>query len=218
MIDYKNFDWGQSSEEWRKHAAREVLVEKIYEKYFPVEEGDIVVDLGASVGDFIWSIKNKKPKHCWAVEPLDSYFDTLQKNLLGKPVSFVKAAISSDKMIELQWDGMISKPRVLSFKEFIDENNIKHIDFLKIDCEGGEYSVFIPSNIEYLKNVKKIATEFHLHGHVGKAKFRVFRDEILPQFKKVIVRSTDDVNIEWDLWNEHFIEYYNEVLIYIDNR
>jgi FkbM family methyltransferase len=54
-------------------------------------------------------------------------------------------AISSDKKkLELQWDGMISKPRVLSFKEFIDENNIKHIDFLKIDCEGGEYSVFIP--------------------------------------------------------------------------
>jgi FkbM family methyltransferase len=62
------------------------------------------------------------------------------------------------------------KPRVLSFKEFIDENNIKHIDFLKIDCEGGEYSVFIPSNIEYLKNVKKIAgLNFIYSGHVGKA-------------------------------------------------
>jgi hypothetical protein len=43
----------------KTNAAREVLVEKIYEKYFPVEEGDIVVDLGASVGDFIWSIKIK---------------------------------------------------------------------------------------------------------------------------------------------------------------
>ena len=218
MIDYTNFNWGYTSEEFKNLTIKEIFNEQIYLKYFQVEEGDIVVDLGATVGDFIWSIKDKKPKHCWVVEPLDTHFDTLQKNLLGKPVSFVKAAISSDKMIELQWDGMISKPRVLSFKEFIDENNIKHIDFLKIDCEGGEYSVFVPSNIEYLKNVKKIAIEFHLHGHIGKAKFRVFRDEILSQFKKVIVRSTDDVNIEWDLWNEHFIEYYNEVLIYIDNR
>lgn len=214
----KDFKWGQTSEPWKEHAAKEVLIEKIYEKYFSVEEGDIVVDLGASVGDFIWSIKDKKPKHCWVVEPLDSYFDTLQENLLGHPVSFVKAAISSDKIIEIQWDGMISKPRVLSFKEFIDENNIKHIDFLKIDCEGGEYSVFTQSNVPYLKNVKKIITEFHLHGPIGKAKFRVFRDEILSQFNKVLIRSTDGVDIEWDLWNEHFLEYYNEVLIYIDNR
>jgi hypothetical protein len=28
----------------------------------------------------------------------------------------------------------------------------------------------------------------------------------------------DGVDIKWDLWNEHFIEYYTEVIIYIDNR
>jgi hypothetical protein len=28
----------------------------------------------------------------------------------------------------------------------------------------------------------------------------------------------DGVNIKWDLWNDHFIEYYNEIIIYIDNR
>ena len=218
MTNLENFNWDPTSEWYQDQVNREMFLENIYEKYFPVEEGDIVVDLGASIGDFIWSIKDKNPKHCWVVEPLDSYFNILQENLLGYPVSFTKAAISSDKIVEIQWDGLISKPRVLSFKEFIDENNIKHIDFLKIDCEGGEYSVFAPSNIEYLKNVKKIAIEFHLHGHIGKAKFRVFRDEILTQFKKVIVRSADDVNIEWDLYNEHFLEYYNEVLIYIDNR
>jgi hypothetical protein len=26
------------------------------------------------------------------------------------------------------------------------------------------------------------------------------------------------VDIKWDLWNDHFIEYYNEVIVYIDNR
>jgi FkbM family methyltransferase len=217
MIDLENFKWGQTSEWWKSHAFREMFVEKIYERYFTVEEGDIVVDIGASIGDFIWSIKDKKPKHCWAVEPLDSYFDTLQENLLGQPVSFVKAAIGSDKIVEIEWDGMINRCRSLTFKEFIEENNIKHIDFLKIDCEGGEYSVFTKENLNYLKNIKKIAVEFHLHGPIGKAKFRVFRDEILPQFKKVIVRSTDNIDIEWDLENEHFLEYYNEVLVYIDN-
>jgi cytochrome c peroxidase len=32
------------------------------------------------------------------------------------------------------------------------------------------------------------------------------------------VFSVDGVNIKWDLWNEHFLEYYYQVLIYIDNR
>jgi len=217
-MDITKFDWGPTSEEFKELTIKEIFNEQIYLKYFSIEEEDIVVDLGASIGDFIWSIKDKKPKHCWVVEPLDNHFDTLQNNLLGYPISFVKAAISSEKDVKITWDGMICKPRVLSFKEFREENNIKHIDFLKIDCEGGEYSVFTQDNLEYLKNVKKIVIEFHLHGPIGKAKFRVFRDNILPQFKKVIVRSTDDVNIEWDLWNDHFLEYYNEVLIYIDNR
>ena len=29
--------------------------------------------------------------------------------------------------------------------------------------------------------------------------------------------DTDGVNIKWDLWNEHFIEYYQEVILYIKN-
>jgi len=28
----------------------------------------------------------------------------------------------------------------------------------------------------------------------------------------------DGVDIKWDLWNEHFIEYYQQVLIYINNK
>jgi len=28
----------------------------------------------------------------------------------------------------------------------------------------------------------------------------------------------DGVDIKWDLWNEHFLDYYCEVIIYIDNR
>lgn len=218
MIDYSNFDWGQTSEEFKDLTITEIFDKQIYLKYFQVEEGDIVVDLGATVGDFIWSIKDKKPKHIFVVEPLDVHFDTLQNNLLGYPVSFTKSAISSENDIKILWDGILCKPRILSFKQYIEENNIKHIDFLKIDCEGGEYSVFKEENVEFLKQVKKIAIEFHLHGPIGKAQFRTFRDKVLPQFKKVIVRSVDDANIEWDLWNDHFIEYYSEVLIYIDNR
>jgi FkbM family methyltransferase len=44
----------------------------------------------------------------------------------------------------------------ITFKTFIDLYNIEKIDFLKIDCEGGEYDVFNLENFEWVKNnVKK---------------------------------------------------------------
>ena len=51
-----------------------------------------------------------------------------------------------------------------------------------------------------------------------KCKFRWFRDNILNQFDKYEVFSVDGVDIKWDLWNDHFLDWYCEVIIYIDNR
>jgi hypothetical protein len=89
---------------------------------------------------------------------------------------------------------------------------------LKIDCEGGEYDVFTERNIEYLKKVPKIVAEFHLGNRVSKELFRNFRDNILKNFDKFNFRSLDGVDITWDLHNEHFIQYYREIMLYIDNR
>jgi len=41
---------------------------------------------------------------------------------------------------------------------------------------------------------------------------------MIPKFKKVVVNSVDGIDISWDLYNEHFLEYYNQVIVYIDNR
>jgi hypothetical protein len=69
-----------------------------------------------------------------------------------------------------------------------------------------------------LKKVPKIVVEFHLSGKIYKEHFRFFRDNILKNFPKFEVYSLDNVNIKWDLYNEHFIEYYREVMFYFDNR
>ena len=45
---------------------------------------------------------------------------------------------------------------------FILHNNIDKIDYLKVDCEGAEYSIFESIPFDFLKdNVKKVAIEFH---------------------------------------------------------
>jgi len=221
MINLDNFDWGYTSESYKTQMMGEIFSNKetrMYERIFRVEENDIVVDIGATIGDFTFSILERNPKHCYVVEPLSIFFETLQKNLYGHPVSFVKAAISSEKNLEIVWDGRSENCKTLTFDEFIQENQIKKIDFLKVDCEGGEYDVFSQKNIEYLKSIPKIIVEVHLRSKINKEKFRLFRDNTLKNFKKFRFHSIDGVDITWDLHNEHFIQYYKEVLLSIDNR
>jgi hypothetical protein len=79
--------------------------------------------------------------------------------------------------------------------------------------------VFSKENIEFLKSIPKIVVEFHLNNDEDyhQCKFRWFRDNTLPLFENFEVFSLDGVDIKWDLYNEHFIEYYNEVLFYFNN-
>ena len=48
---------------------------------------------------------------------------------------------------------------------FIKDNNFKKINFLKIDCEGGEFDIFKNISKDFLRdNVDKIVCEVHAFG------------------------------------------------------
>jgi len=107
----------------------------------------------------------------------------------------------------------------IRFKTFINLYGIDKIDFLKTDCEGCEYDIINDENIEYLlENVRVIVGEWHLETPEKKELFRQFRDIYLPKFKNFWVYSFDGVDIKWDLYNEHFIQYYNQVMFHIQIR
>ena len=217
-MNLDNFNWGPTSEKFKKQVIDEIFDGvNDYEKLFEVEEGDIVVDIGATVGEFTYRILDKKPKHCYVVEPVSVFFDTLKKNLHGYPVSFTNVAITSDKFCKINWDGYDESVNTLTFNEFIKMNRLEHIDFLKFDCEGGEYDIFSEENISFLKTIPKIVGEFHLRNGISQEKFRHFRDKILPNFNNYKFISLDGVDIMWYLKNEHFIQYYKEVYLYINN-
>ena len=115
--------------------------------------------------------------------------------------------------------GAESEMETITFKTFVENYSIDQIDFLKTDCEGGEYDIFNDENREFIiNNVKKIVGEWHLKTLEHKNKFREFRDTYLKLFNNYEIYSVDGANIKWDLWNEHFLEYYTEVIINIDNR
>jgi len=219
-MEIKEFYWGDKSEEYKHRSIELEDVFGTYERLFGVEEGDIVVDLGASIGPFTHSILHKNPKQCFVVEPLSSQIEILKVNLNSPCVKIIQGAITDKKKITISWDDTSESVPTFSFRDFLDENNITKIDFLKCDCEGGEYDVFQPSNIKFLKTIPKIVTEFHKRDdeNFHNCKFRWFRDNILKNFNNYSVYSVDGVDIKWDLFNQNFLDYYNEVIFYFDNR
>jgi FkbM family methyltransferase len=241
MIDLTNFNWGwmgnptdtyhimpdgshKDMGQYHKDSiTQEIFVDKCYERFFEVEENDIVLDIGASVGPFTYSILNKNPKHVFCFEPSESEFKTLVSNTLGHPVTQINKGISNINSIVMNDHlfGGEDQMESITFSKFIDLYGIDKIDFLKTDCEGGEFDIFTLENLDWIKrNVKKIVGEWHiqLQGHDNIEKFRQFRDVYLKEFPNHQVYSVDNVDIKWDLWNEHFLEYYRQIIIHIDNR
>ena len=228
----RDFKWGivEENEWFKKTVEKEVFIDNVYQKFFDVEENDVVFDIGASVGSFTYLIQEKNPSKVYCFEPHDQSFKTLRENVESDNIICIDKAIGENDG-EIFTSGCFDVNYVdgnqnyktlpsVKFSTFIKENNIEKIDFLKCDCEGGEYDVFQPENISFLKTIPKIVTEFHMRDdeNFNKCKFTWFRDNILSQFNKYEVFSVDGVDIKWDLWNDHFLEWYCEVIIYIDNR
>lgn len=203
--------------------ANEIFTLDCYEHIYPVKEGDIVLDLGASIGPFTWKVMDRALK-VYAVEPMIDLIPTIKKNTDGFPVTIINEVLSPNNgEVEFN-DGCINtfEPKMVKtvdFKTLLKENNIDKIDYIKTDCEGGEYDLINNVNLPWIKeNVRNIVGEWHLA--VGnedlKADFRYFRDKFLPQFKNFEVYSIDNCDIKWDLYNEHFLEYYRQILIHIE--
>lgn len=228
-----NFDWGLIKEnEWfHGIVSGEVFERQIYSKFFDVEPGDTVMDIGASVGPFLETIRDKKASKIIAIEPHKELYKTLMHNTLGMPVTNVNKAIGAsngEETIYTLFDPDVintgestagTTVNTIEFNSLRKQYRVDHIDFLKMDCEGAEYYIFNDENMQWIKdNVRKIVGEWHLATPEQQQQFRHFRDTYLKQFDNFEVYSFDEVNIKHDLWSDWFLDHYNEITIYIDNR
>ena len=217
----ENFSWGPMENNVLKDLLiTELFEENIYHRHFDINEGDVVVDVGSSIGPFAYMSSFKKPSQIFTFEPSKEEFPILVKNLKGTPTCHINKAIwdgdGITNAIETYfWNGYIE---TIKFKTFRELYGVDRIDFLKTDCEGGEYHIFNKENIDYiLENVGVIVGEWHLETPERKEMFRNFRDVYLPMFKDFHVYSVDGYDIKWDLYNEHFLQYYKQVILHLDN-
>lgn len=223
-MSYDNFIWEPKCYDgFKETVTREIFVDRIYERYFEVEENDVVFDIGASLGPFTYSILHKNPKQVFAFEPSYEEFKTLVLNTRHGNVTHINKGIS-DKVGEFDFQFVFdnsqgNKLYSTTFQKVISDYNISKIDFLKTDCETGEYDIFTIDNLIWIKeNVRKIAGEWHLGQPWMKEKFKIFRDVYLRVFPNFQIVSFDGVEITSRIWDEDFIHYYSEIMVFIDNR
>ena len=97
-----------------------------------------------------------------------------------------------------------------TFMDYVKSKGIEKIDFLKTDCEGGEWDIFTKENYPWIRNnVCKIDGEFHIHGNpLFRKKFIEFRDLYLKNAENVVVfysnKNTDVYEI--DVWDDNSVE------------
>tara|TARA_R110000803_G_scaffold31076_3_gene69661 strand:+ start:1543 stop:4185 length:2643 start_codon:yes stop_codon:yes gene_type:complete len=221
------FNYGDISEKdphFKVCLEREFFEENQYEKYVKVKEGDVVVDIGASIGPFLYTIKDRNPSNVIAVEPFSSYHPLLLENKQGlSNLKLYKNAIGilDNEVINLEWSSEKEQVTTITFPTIIKENNLKYIDFLKLDCEGGEYHIFNSDNIDYLKNnVGYIVGEFHLNTPSMKDSFISTYKLLNKHGINFKIESVNGVCITQQFKDDvsSASQHYSQIIVYIDNK
>ncbi|HYT42261.1 MAG TPA: FkbM family methyltransferase [Methylomirabilota bacterium] len=188
-----------------RFVVREIFFKRVYTPaYLPIEDNDIVVDIGANNGVFTIFAASFTHNAIHAFEPSPRNLEFLRRNIavnklhqvivhdcaVSDKVGSAKLFINSPEGMQNMLSDHILPDKIEQYKtrtdvnylilgadksenyikvptttlpEIMDRNNLDHIDFLKLDCEGAEGGILQSTSTAYFKRVRKIALEFHDH-------------------------------------------------------
>jgi FkbM family methyltransferase len=165
-------------------SVKETFIDRFYEKFgCQLMDGWVVVDIGGGIGDFsVFASYNFPSNTVYTFEPFPGSFSLLAGNLsrnritnvqafqeaiwsengrlvldmsAGEPVQFISRAIG----VSLA-DNVVDVPCV-SLEEMFERNGITHVDLLKVDAEGAEYSILLEAPQATLLKIDRIVMEYH---------------------------------------------------------
>tara|TARA_B110000977_G_scaffold177442_1_gene233989 strand:- start:734 stop:1453 length:720 start_codon:yes stop_codon:yes gene_type:complete len=230
-----NMDMGSLDIDHISNMRREFFYNKDYEWWDQVQAGDVVVDVGTCVGMFSCLALDSGASKVYMIEPNRELLETAIKNTnpyvinaKESPVVPCHAAIMNNThMIQHVYNSdKAGEFKPLKFKEFIEHYDIKKIDYLKVDCEGGEYDIFTKENFDWIyENVGHIAVEVHRrHSTSGPSDITKFRDEFLKQYQVEGKVKYQHEFIGEAIWNDEYIQSEDfsvlpaEFMVYFTNR
>jgi FkbM family methyltransferase len=181
---------------------------------FDVPSGGVIIDCGANIGVSTVYFASKYPQATiLALEPNRANFEICQKNTQNfKNIVCLHAAIWKDncelflqnpqdedwafQYKDRQDSNTISSPKgdkVLAFSvpTLIEKYNLKKIDIMKIDIEGGEKDLFSSDSLNWMNIVRNLIVELH--------------DEIVPGCSHAFYSSLNRFNFKQSISHEKIV-------------
>ena len=126
-----------------------------------INDGDIVVDIGANVGFFTHHAA-QKAHTVYSIDGSPEAYSCLVENCkdLQNVVTLNASILAETQEQSYLWTFKGNKLR-LSLEEFMKIYDLEKIDFMKCDIEGGEWDFFMNLNENILSKIDKIAIETH---------------------------------------------------------
>jgi FkbM family methyltransferase len=161
---------------------KEVCLDREYERYgTTIRNGWSVVDIGAGLGEFCIQVAREHPDcRVYAFEPGPESFALLRENvdLNGvRNVSLFPSAVgrrAGVSVLRLEPDARARASTVTAagaqpaaqvptttLGDILRDLDIARCDFLKIDCEGGEYDILMGADAATLQRIAHMSVEYH---------------------------------------------------------
>tara|TARA_Y100000389_G_scaffold202661_1_gene248621 strand:- start:1593 stop:2222 length:630 start_codon:yes stop_codon:yes gene_type:complete len=148
------FKYPKSEESVVDDFYKEIFFDNEYNRHgAKVQGGDVCIDLGAFVGMFSHYALTRGASKVYSVEINPETYKCLVENTKSNPEIKTFLGEVSDRH-----DGK----NLYSIEGIIKDNNLKCVDFVKMDIENSEYPVLINIKPSTLNKVKKWAIEIHL--------------------------------------------------------
>lgn len=237
-----------SNTDWVDFLWDEIIRRRTYERFYKIQEGDIVFDLGANLGFFSMTCSQRNIGHCYSFEPMPNNFSCLKKNISllkdSEKFTLINKAISDEEKLyvpanidqhsphtESNYSDNSTVLNCVKLSDFAKTNKIDKIDFLKLDIEGGEYNIFEDeSEFDWvLENCDHIAGELHLESFNGnRGRFKVeYLKKIISKGFDLAMESIDGVNIRDKILNDKCLnsdpnkrahDHYDQIIFWADKR
>jgi FkbM family methyltransferase len=160
---------------------KETCLDRQYETFgTDIQNGWTVMDIGGGWGDFALSIGRNHPQcRVIAFEPFPPSIELFDENqnlnqvsnvelvhaAIGKESGKLRLSTQKEEAVQLSTadtnTGTWLEVESLSLADAMQNHHIERCDFLKMDCEGGEYDILISAPDDVLARIDRICMETH---------------------------------------------------------
>jgi FkbM family methyltransferase len=176
---YKVYSPQQTISETNKKQWQQIDGDNSLRLKYELNHSSVVFDVGGFKGDWALEIYARYSCNIFVFEPVKNFTAILESRFLKNNsikifkyglgaknekmnIAVMSESSSTERAAKNGIEGKTEQIEIVSFTDFVNQNNITKIDLIKINIEGGEYDLLNQIiNSGYIKNISNIQVQFH---------------------------------------------------------